>query len=211
MYEPCEALGGDFFDVTQDGDRTVVLVSDVIGHGVKAALTTMLLKGVFQEEASQSSDPVALLSRMNERLHPILPEGMYAAGAVFFLKDGDDEITLSNAGLPYPFVLRKAGELDEVVVAGPPLGLFETALLPYEPRSVTLLSGDLVLAGSDGIGSIANDDGDFFEDRELRKTLKELAGRDGPTVVQTMFDRARAFGHDKPLPDDVNLVAIAHS
>jgi serine phosphatase RsbU (regulator of sigma subunit) len=72
-------------------------------------------------------------------------------------------------------------------------------------------SGDVLLVGSDGIGSIDNGEGALFEDQELRNVLEGLAGRDGETVIQETMKRAMAFGKEAPLPDDVNLVAVTRS
>lgn len=212
LYEPCEAIGGDFFDIVAKGaheDAAVLLVADVIGHGVQAALSTMLLKSVFQESASAIDRPVDLLNEMNRRLHAVLPSGMNAAAAVFYLSSGSPEILFANAGLPYPFVLRAHDRrVDEIVLAGTPLGLFETGLIPYECRTIVLGDGDVMLVGSDGIGSIVGDGGAMFEDDELRRVLAELTGNDGSVVIEKTMKRALEFGGDRPLPDDVNLVAV---
>jgi sigma-B regulation protein RsbU (phosphoserine phosphatase) len=208
LYRPSATIGGDFYDFHAKGDSLLLLVSDVIGHGVRAALSTMLLKGVFQEAAASAGDPVALVEDMNRRLHAILPRGMYAAAAAFAIRSGSSEIAYANAGLPYPFVLRKSGRLDEIVLPGPPLGLFDGDALPFESRTIEAEPGDVLLVGSDGIGSIANPGGDLFEDTELRRVLSSLAGSDGETVIRETMRRALAFGVDGSLPDDVNLVAV---
>ncbi len=208
LYRPSVTVGGDFFDVAQVGDGAVVLVSDVIGHGVQAALTTMLLKGFFQESAADTDDPQTLLEEMNRRLHAVLPSGMYAAAAAIAVHANDSRIRFSNAGLPYPFVLRKVQRLDEIVLSGPPLGLFEGGALPFESRTIEIEHGDVLLVGSDGIGSVEDGEGAFFEDRELRRVLEDLTGRDGEVVLRELMNRGVAFGNDAPLPDDVNLVAV---
>ena len=211
LYQPSAEIGGDFFDLAPIEGGVVLLVSDVIGHGVQAALSTMLLKGVFREAVSLNDDPVALLEDMNRRLHSVLPTGMYAAAAAFAIRAGSEEIAFANAGLPYPFVLRKSGRLDEIVLSGPPLGLFERDVIPFESRTIVAGSGDVLLAGSDGIGSIDNGDGALFEDMELRSVLAGLAGNDGETVIRETMKRAMAFGNEAPLPDDVNMVAVTRS
>jgi DNA-binding NarL/FixJ family response regulator len=104
LYQPSASIGGDFYDVAPIESGAVLLVSDVIGHGVQAALSTMLLKGVFREAAASERNAVALLEEMNRRLHAVLPTGMYAAAAVFTLRADSDDIDFANAGLPYPFV-----------------------------------------------------------------------------------------------------------
>ena len=212
LYQPCEAIGGDFFDIVARGDGAVLLVADVIGHGVQAALSTMLLKSVFRESAAAIDEPVALLDEMNRRLHAVLPSGMNAAAAVFCLSSGSRAIPFANAGLPYPFVLRARDKCaDEIVLAGPPLGLFESGIIPYECRTIETGDDDVLLAGSDGIGSIMGDGGAMFEDEELRRVLNELAGNDGELVIEETMKRARAFGGERPLPDDVNMVAVTRT
>ncbi len=212
-YRPCVALGGDFYDFRVRSSGVTVLVSDVIGHGLQAALTTMLLKGIFQESAASAEEPVALLTDMNARLHRVMPDGMYAAGSVIFLKPGDSQVHVANAGLPYPFVLRSSEKrLDEIALAGPPLGLFgEGRLVQYEARSLELSPRDVLLVGSDGLGSITGKDDELFEDHQLRQVLAELAGLDGNQVIESLMEKALAFGNGQPLPDDVNLLAITRS
>ncbi len=68
-----------------------------------------------------------------------------------------------------------------------------------------------MLAGSDGIGSIVRDGGGMFEVDELRRVLSELAGNDGELVIQELMKRALEFGGDRPLPDDVNVVAVTRT
>jgi serine phosphatase RsbU (regulator of sigma subunit) len=211
LYQPSAEIGGDFFDIVETDGGGVLLVSDVIGHGVQAALSTMLLKGVFREAVTLHQDPVPLLEDMNRRLHAVLPTGMYAAAAAFILRAGSEEIGFANAGLPYPFVLRRAGRLDEIVLSGPPLGLFESDVIPFESRTIVAQPGDVLLVGSDGIGSIDNGEGALFEDAELRNVLKSLSGKDGEAVIRETMKQAVAFGKEAPLPDDVNLVAVTRS
>ncbi len=210
LYRPCEAVGGDFYDYVLGEDHTTILVSDVIGHGIQAALSTMLLKGIFQETAARVTDPVKMLEEMNGRLNRILPDGMYAAGSVIVMEPGNSEVRFANAGLPYPFVLRGShSRLDEVALAGPPLGLFgDSGIVQYEARTSRLEEGDVFLIGSDGLGSIVGDDEQFFEDEQMRKVLEELAGKNGEEVIKTLMERATEFSKGRPLPDDVNLVAI---
>jgi serine phosphatase RsbU (regulator of sigma subunit) len=135
---------------------------------------------------------------------------MYAAGSVIMMEAGSPELRFANAGLPYPFVLRgNEKRLDEIALAGPPLGLFgDIGIIQYESRSSKLESGDVFLIGSDGIGSIEGDDGELFEDGRLRQVLVELASLDGEKVIEQLVEHATVFAKGRPQPDDVNLVAI---
>ena len=108
-------------------------------------------------------------------------------------------------------MLRKKKRLDEIVLPGAPLGLFAANLAPYESREIVVESGDVVVVSSDGIGSVVADDGTMFEDEELRKTLEELSGRDGETIIHEALKRALAFGNNATVPDDVILVAMTRT
>lgn len=213
VYRPSELLGGDFYDFAERPDGVTVLVADVIGHGLQAALSTMLLKGIFQQSAASAAGPAALLGEMNGQLHRILPDGKYVATSVLWVAPGRERLVLANAGLPYPFILRSdSRRVDEVVLAGPPLGLFPgTGLSPYDTRELKVAPGDVLLLGSDGLGSVPGADGQYFEDRLLRESLGELAGRDGAEVIRGLMERAVAFSQGRKFPDDVNLLTLTRS
>jgi serine phosphatase RsbU (regulator of sigma subunit) len=210
LYRPCQTLGGDYYDFSSQGNVLTLLISDVVGHGVQAALVTMLLKGVYKETAARAQDPVELLIEMNSKLQGVLPEQMYIAASVLWIDPTSHQICFANAGLPYPFVLRASERrVEEVSLAGFPLGLFERGrLASYEVRQIALAPGDVLLLATDGLGSIAGKGEDLFEDRELGQVLAELPGIDGQKVIRTLFERAIRFSEDQPIPDDVCLVAI---
>jgi sigma-B regulation protein RsbU (phosphoserine phosphatase) len=208
-YRPCEAVGGDFYDFSQRGEELVLIVSDVVGHGFEAALTIMLMKDTFEETVEATTDPVELLLKMNGRLHRVLPEGMFAATAILKLQSRRADIEFANAGIPYPFLLRASPpRVEQIELAGFPLGLFERVPLPFETRTISLSPGDVLLVGSDGIRAVVGTRGDHFEDDRLPRLLSELAGRGGEELVGRLMVDAKRFGNGTPLPDDLNLLAV---
>ncbi len=211
LYLPREILGGDLYDLAWRRDCAVLLVADVMGHGVEAALVAMLVKAAFQETAEATGQPGDLLLRMNARLRRILPPRVFVAAAVARLGLEGADIRLANAGLPYPFLLRAdARSVEEVRLEGRPLGLLETGgENPYRVRRVRLEPGDVLLISSDGIGSIESACGECFEDCGLRQVLAEVAGQEGRNVVDRLATQALAFSQGRPLPDDINLVAVS--
>jgi len=210
FHRPCRYLGGDFYDFADDGERAALLLGDVSGHGAQAALICSLLKASFQEAAASACGPAELLAQMNATLFRFLPAGMYVAGAVLWLERREPGIPLSNAGLPYPFVLRWAEpRTDEIPIAGLPLGMFPGyGLEPYQVRPVHLEHGDVLLITSDGLGDVANRHGELFQDRELKRALSELRGASGSKLIEGLVERATCFQGEEPLPDDVTLVAV---
>jgi sigma-B regulation protein RsbU (phosphoserine phosphatase) len=210
VYRPCETVGGDFYDFAQRNGDAAIIVCDVVGHGFQAALTTMLLKGVFQETAAKTLEPTELLMEMNGRLHKVFPDGMFTAAAVIHLNTSWPEVQFSNAGLPYPYVLRAADRsTEEVELNGTPLGMFgDHEISPYESRRLTLQPEDVLLVRSDGLGSISDREGKQFEDQALIESLDALAGQEGGQLIRELMDRALEFGNREPIPDDVCLLAV---
>jgi serine phosphatase RsbU (regulator of sigma subunit) len=212
LYWPCEGLGGDLYDLAWRRDCAVLLVADVMGHGVEAALVTMLVKAAFQETAQTTGEPGELLPGMSARLRRMLPPRVYVAAAAARLELAGSEIRLANAGLPHPFLLH-GGErtVEELHLEGRPLGLLDGRDSLRPVRRVSLEAGDVLLLSSDGIGCIEGACGQCFEERRLRQVLAELAGQEGRSVVDRLAAQAVAFGCGRPLPDDVNVIAISRN
>ena len=209
-YQPCEALGGDYYDVVQTSRGTILLLTDVTGHGAQAALTSMLIKASFHDAASEADTPQALLHEMNVRLHRFLPSGMFASGAVVWVTHGESSLSVTNAGLPYPFVLcGPLNRYDEIPLGGLPLGMFgEEVPVEYDTRPLNLDPGDVLLVASDGLGEIRRDGEEQFQDKALHDALREVIGRDGREVIEGLVDRARQFNGSDQYEDDLTLLAI---
>ncbi len=213
FYRPCDAIGGDYFDFLRRDGQTWILVSDVSGHGIQAALASMLMKAIFQDSGASSVGPTQLLTEMNARLKKFLPEGIYAAAAVICVDDQDATVRFVNAGLPFPFVLRSGPRrLDEVPLPGFPLGMFSgVGLESYQVRPMEMMPGDVLLVASDGLRETQAESGEFFGDRELRQTLNELNGTKGSGLIANLIERADRFSGSRTPADDVVIVALTRT
>ncbi len=206
-FQPSRWLGGDFYDFCEKGEDCVGLLADVSGHGAHAALTSMLLKAVFHECVRLADSPERLLEEMNQRLYKFLPREMFACASVFWITPGGAR--LANGGLPYPFVLRAGGGIDELPVAGLPLGMFaDSEVRPYDAWEVDLARGDTLLLASDGLGEVRDAADRFFQDGCLRRALENLRGRGASEVVDGLLADAVAFRAGDVWPDDVSLIAV---
>jgi serine phosphatase RsbU (regulator of sigma subunit) len=203
-------LGGDLYDIVRRDDSGVVLVADVMGHGFEAALIAMLVKAAFQEAALINSDPGKVLGDMRRRLRRTVPAGRsFVAAAIIRLDPDGAGLQFVNAGLPHPFVLRSAARrLEEIHIDGRPVGLSDEVGDDCAVSALTLGRADVLLVASDGIGSVEGAGGDHFDDHRLRKALARMVGRNGTDVIRALAAEALAFARGRPLPDDVNLLAI---
>jgi serine phosphatase RsbU (regulator of sigma subunit)/CheY-like chemotaxis protein len=210
FYHPSTAVGGDYYDCVQRPDADIVLVSDISGHGVQAALTSLLLKAIFQEQATHADNAETLLNEMNRRLHQFLPKSMFACTAIAWMS-ADSNLRLTNAGLPFPYLLHGGNEKpQELPLSGMPLGLFpEAPPSSYDSRSLSMEPGDVLLIATDGLGEIRRGDDSFFQDSEFAKALTEIKGVGGDEVIEQVMNRARAFQGGDSYDDDVSIVTIA--
>lgn len=211
-FRPSSALGGDFYDVAQSEAKTVILLADVSGHGIQAALTSMLLKASFQDAARTTATPGDLLERMNASLHRFLPSGIYACAGLIYIGSDDDRMVVANAGLPHPRIVRSNGSVDELPLDGLPLGM-----LPDCPQSlrddtaVEMSANDLLIFATDGLGEARNGTGDHFETSGLEEAFAQLKCAAPEAAVQTLADRAVAFDAGESLTDDLTIVAVQRS
>jgi sigma-B regulation protein RsbU (phosphoserine phosphatase) len=128
------------------------------------------------------------------------------AAAVWITPEG---ARISNGGLPYPFVLRARGGIDELPVAGLPLGMFpDSAMNPYDSCDVELRAGDTLLLASDGLGEVRDAEDRFFQDGCLRSAIEKRRGECAGALIDGLLADAEAFREGDVWPDDVSLIAI---
>ena len=211
-FRPSSALGGDFYDFAQSETMTVILLADVSGHGIQAALTSMLLKASFQEAALTTATPGDLLERMNAGLHRFLPSGIYACAGLICVASNNDGMVVANAGLPHPRVVRSNGRVDELPLDGIPLGMMaECPQSLRDQTEVEMSADDLLLFATDGLCEARNDADDDFETSGLEEVVAKLRGEAPDAAVQSLAAQAMEFNAGESLVDDLTIVAVRRS
>jgi len=149
-YSPALELGGDFYDFLPLGRKGLALaLGDACGKGTGAALLGALTIGILRAHTSEHAcQPGDVLASLNDRIHAARLETHFIA-MLYATYDADTRrLTISNAGNPYPLVLRDR-KIDKLHVAGVPLGLLSGSR--YETVSLEVQTGDVVIFASDGI------------------------------------------------------------
>ncbi len=150
LYEPGRdflAVGGDWFDVIRlDPGRTAIVVGDVVGHDVRAALEMAQVRHVVATHLVAFGDPVVCLRMSDQYLCQRAPEIM--ATALIAIIGADDTVTLTSAGHLPPIVIAERVVRIQAVGLGPPLG---TGLGDYASETFTATPGEMLLLYTDGI------------------------------------------------------------
>ncbi len=209
-YIPMASVAGDFYDVLPHGeDGLCVLVADVSGHGVGAALIASMLKIAFASQQDHLADPSRVLAGMNESLRGKL-EGDFVTAACAYFNTSSGIIRYAAAGHP-PSILhrRRRREIEELGDNGLILGPFPEAVYPLTTRAVE--AGDRVIMYTDGITEARNGSRVFFGDDEFKNVItdhKDLSAE--PFVerlIQGLFFWTGKNSGDS-LDDDVTLLVI---
>ena len=209
-YESAQEVGGDYYDfVPLPGGRHGVMIGDVAGKGIPAALLMAKVSAEARFCALTEADLSAIIGRLNEHLQEAGRLDRFVTFAAGLLDPALHEVTFVNAGHMAPLIYRKATDKFEDGTTsdqtGLPLGIVEG--IPYDSSSVTLGAGDAVLLITDGITESKDRDDHEFHNQGVVDAL-----RAGPMTPQAMVDRLLAAVHQhaagrKP-HDDLTIVAF---
>jgi phosphoserine phosphatase RsbU/P len=149
-YIPARELGGDFYDFLPYGEGQLGLaLGDVSGKGTAAALYGSLAIGTLRElVVEHAGTPSKMLSLLNRRMFSARLDARFIAMLFATYEASTRRLTISNAGVPYPLLVRD-GKVKEVRIEGVPLGLLSES--EYDEYVLDLLPGDILLFASDGI------------------------------------------------------------
>jgi PAS domain S-box-containing protein len=214
-YQPTGQVGGDFFNVLRLSDsKAGLFICDVMGHGVRSALVTAMVRALVEELRPVAMDPGQLLTRINCDLRAILQQtGTPLFTTAFYMTVDLErrEILFANAGHPKPFLIhRLSGQVELLKYpdgkARPALGLFAEST--YATASFPLAAGDLVMLFTDGLYEVEGPENQQFSQELLLETAKKLAGLHGPDLFDAILKEIKQFSANQEFADDVCLVGV---
>jgi sigma-B regulation protein RsbU (phosphoserine phosphatase) len=205
-YVSATEVAGDFYDfLPGEGRRTGLLIADVSGHGVPAALVASMLKVAAAAEIPHAASPARVLSEMNQIFHGKLRNQFITAFYVFFdLEAG--RVTWAGAGHP-PALLWRGGEgkVEELAPGGPVMGRLRRAI--YAEMSLPLEPGDRLLLFTDGIPEALSPAGEPFGDERLQALLAAQACGSAEQIAEALLARVAEWtGRSASFDDDLTFV-----
>ncbi len=205
-YEPLAAVAGDFYDVVSIGEGAVaVLVADVSGHGVPAALIASMVKVAFVAQIARSADPAVVLDGMNQTLCGMFDRAYVTAVCVRIERTA---VTYAVAGHPPPILVSSDGSVTTLDERGMFIGMFPFAV--YRSATVPIDGAARLILYTDGVteAPAATDDELFglsrlMEYARARRVCRARAFADG------LIGEIEAFARRTPLPhDDLTVVVV---
>jgi serine phosphatase RsbU (regulator of sigma subunit) len=209
-YRPAREVGGDFYDFFElEDDRVGVVVGDVTGKGVPAALvvtaTYSMLRAVAQ--ALGSFSPGEVLSQVNETLLARIPPNMLVTCFYAILDPKSATLSYANAGHDLPYYLRRrGGEAEELRARGMPLGLMPK--MSYEEGTVSLREEDGVLFYSDGLVEAHDPKGEMFGFPRLRALVAKHDDEERSLGDFLMEELYSFVGEGWEQEDDITILTL---
>ncbi|HSU57392.1 MAG TPA: SpoIIE family protein phosphatase [Candidatus Dormibacteraeota bacterium] len=214
-YLPAAEVGGDFFSIFPITDSTAgVFICDVMGHGMRGALITAIMRGLVEELMPVAADPGKFLTEVNRSLHRILSRTRepFLATAAYLVADvASPELRFASAGHPSPFRLQRQTGIAQPLKLidprhGPALGLFDKSLYPT-CRS-PLQTNDMLLLFTDGVYEIDNSHQEEYSQERLLDFVKRHLNLPSEQLLQQILQDVRKFSGAGEFDDDVCLVGV---
>ena len=208
IYDPCQEIGGDFLNLVEVGqEKYGVVIADVMGHGITAALATGAFKSAFSLMVKDTAEnPALLLASMNNHFFKDI-SSLFASCLFAFLDLRNREITIARAGHYYPLFYRKRKNgLENLEMKGPALGIIKHA--EYEQRIYKIESGDKLLFYTDGIIEQRNDAGEMYSEDRLKKAFLKLAKQDKNHILNHLETELKQYTSTYNKDDDITMLLL---
>ena len=203
---PANEVGGDLVDfVTHEDGRVGLVLADVCGKGLPAALLMARLQATVLAFVPDCPSLAALASRLHKAFRTRGLENRFATLVYLELEPGSSRIRLVNAGHMPPLVVG-ADQVQTLPAGGPALGIPTEAT--HEEQSLDLGAGQTLVVYSDGVTEALNEGDAFFGDERLLGSLRETAGRPAAEVAHHLLEAVEAFVGEARWHDDVSLIVV---
>jgi len=202
---PCRSVGGDYYDfIPRPGGKLLVVLGDVAGKGMPAALLMVNLQARMQLLAEHPGGPAEMVSLLNRAMATACPDNRFVT---FFLGEIDPatgNLAFCNAGHDPPLLVRAGGQLESLEGGGPVLGILPR--LEYQPQASRLEPGDTVVVYTDGVTEAVNPAGEEFGRERLAELLVGLRARPVNEIIPAINEELRRFEAGAPATDDITIL-----
>jgi len=214
-YLPEGRVGGDFFTVTQISDTQAgVLICDVMGHGVHAALITAVERVLVEEIHGVAADPGAFLGELNQRLHYFfedLPTSMFVTALYLVIDTTNGVVRFANAGHPQPIHICRTQHTVRTMgdTARPrpfALGVTKNSVYPTEEDAIK--AGDFLLLYTDGLCDLGEGKDLAPDDPKFLGLVQNCSRQHGESLLDALLAQAKQFAGLDHFLDDVCLVGV---
>ena len=206
--EPAKEVGGDFYDFFLiDDDHLAMVMADVSGKGVPAALFMMMSKILVNNNTMLCDFPNEVLERVNDQICKNNEEDMFVTVWLGILTISTGHVVASNAGHEYPIIRKKSGEFEllkdrhSFVIGGMPD-------ITYRKYEFVLERGGTLFLYTDGVPETTDSDNVMFGTDRMLEVLNSEPDADAAQVINNVYRAVKDFAGDAPQFDDITMMAV---
>jgi serine phosphatase RsbU (regulator of sigma subunit) len=203
-YHPAQEVGGDLYDFEWCPPALQLVIGDVSGKSIPAALYGAVFSGQLQTLFRSGLSPAKILEILNARLLARYQSGNYIA-FTYCRIDEDGAGVLANGGMPFP-VLFHEGRLTRLELPGVPLGLLEENV--YDELRFQLDPGDTLILASDGVFDALNKGGNFFDSERFMDSIRKHGSKETPELLRHLYSDIRQFIGNAEISDDITILGL---
>ncbi len=212
-YEPARQVGGDFYDFCWprgEGEKLGLIIGDVAGKGVPAALFMAMCRTNIRAAALSGRSPSEALKRANELILNDSQADVFLTAIYAMLDPETGQLTYANGGHNRPlFMQASTGEVRELSARGIILGQFDE--VDIEEEAVEFSPGDTMVLYTDGVTEAINAEEQPFGEDRLNAILASNAGARAEEIVTAIADAVHSFAGSEPQADDFTILAVART
>lgn len=212
LFRSCDRVSGDFYDIFELGaGRVGVLIGDVSGHGLEAALVMGMVKKAFNVRAKEGISAAAVMRKVNADIFPDLAEGTFITAAFGVLDPSRHSFAFARAGHnPALLLSASTGEVRSMAPPGMMLGIdrgprFDRAL---EQAVIELAPGDALIQYTDGLTEAMNPAGEEFGLARLTEAMAKAARGSADAIAAEIARAMERFVGPRGQEDDITLVIL---
>ena len=205
---PAKEVGGDFYDFFfVDDDHLALVIADVSGKGVPAALFMMMSKNLIRNLTAMGLSPKEVIERANQTICDNNKQRMFVTVWLGILEISTGKVTAVNAGHEIPFIKQPSGEFELFEDPhGLMVGAFKTA--KYQQYEFTLQKGGTLFVYTDGVAEATNADDEMFGTDRLKQALDKESNTSPKQLLETVRSDVDAFVGSAEQFDDLTMLGL---
>ena len=207
---PAKEVGGDFYDFfLVDDDQLAVVIADVSGKGVPAALFMVIAKTLIKDHTQSGKPPEEVFTEVNRQLCEANDENLFVTAWMGVLEISTGKLVYVNAGHNPPVIGRKNGE-TEFLRSRPGFVLAGLDFTKYRAGSLELMPGDLLYLYTDGVTEAMNTAQELYGEERLKRTLDANVSAAPEEIFKAVKKDLDDFVADAPQFDDITMLAMRY-
>jgi sigma-B regulation protein RsbU (phosphoserine phosphatase) len=205
---PTIEVCGDYYDIVQvDTNKYALIMADVSGKGVPAALLVSSLQASLRVYLESNPDLAILAERLNKLIYQSTTFEKYLTMIICYLNSETGVIEAVNAGHNPPLIARRDHSIAKIITGGIPIGMVDIGF-PYEKQNLCLERGESLLMFTDGITEAMDLEEEMYEDDRLETFLLKNGSKPASEFIEELIDDVETFVGKAPQSDDITTLYI---